>query len=60
MSKVGGVRDGVPRTTTGGSGKFSPPKEGNPLKPTSLESSNVDKLTSELKVLKLEQKIAKL
>jgi hypothetical protein len=44
MSKVGDVGDGVPVTHTGGSGQSSHPGEGNPLKPPTLRSSNVDDL----------------
>jgi hypothetical protein len=60
MSKAGGIGDGVPVTYTGGSGQSSPSGEGNPLKPPTPRSSNVDELTSELKVLKLQEKIAML
>jgi hypothetical protein len=60
MSKAGDIGDGVPVTYTGGSGQSSPSGEGNPLKPPTPRSSNVDELTSELKVLKLQEKIAML
>jgi hypothetical protein len=42
----------VSQTPSGGLGKSPPLGDGNPLKPTSPASSNVDKLSSELKVLK--------
>jgi hypothetical protein len=60
MSKVGNARDGVHMIHEGGLGQSSPLGERNPLKPPTLRSTNIDKLTSKLKVLKLQEKIAKL
>jgi hypothetical protein len=47
-------------TNEDGSGNLPPRGDGNGLKPTSPSGSNADQLSSKLKVLKLERKIAKL
>jgi hypothetical protein len=61
MSKVGDVvKEEVPVTCVGGSRQSTPPGYKDTLKPPTLRDSNVDELTSKLKVLKLQEKIAKL
>jgi hypothetical protein len=60
MTKTSDYEDGVPMTHTGGLGQSFPPGEGTPLKPPTPKSSNVHELTSELKVLKLQENIVKL
>jgi hypothetical protein len=57
MSKIDDVGDGVPVIRTSGLGQSSPPGERNPLTPPTSRSSNVDELSSGLKVLKLQEKI---
>jgi hypothetical protein len=60
MSKVDNIKVGVPETHAGGLGKSSPPRDRDTSKLTTPRTSNVDELTSELKVLKIQEKIAKL
>jgi hypothetical protein len=60
MSKVGEVEVEVPVTHGEGSGKSPPPGVGDTLKSSSPRGMKVDELTSELKVLKLQEKITKL
>jgi hypothetical protein len=61
MPRVKEIKEGDPSTNAGGS-KEGPPLSGggNGTKPSTPTRSNANQLTSELKVLKLEQKISKL
>jgi hypothetical protein len=61
MPRVKEVEEGDPSTNAGGSGEVPPLKgDGSGSKPSTPKGSKVDQLVSELKVLKLEQKITKL
>jgi hypothetical protein len=50
----------IPAAHAGGSGQTPPPEDKDSSKPTTSRALNVDELTSELKVIKLQEKIAKL
>jgi hypothetical protein len=54
MSKVRDIEVEIPVTEVGGSGPTPPPGH---LKPNTPRGSNVEELTSELKVLKLKKKL---
>jgi hypothetical protein len=60
MSRASDVEGEVPLTHGDGSGKSPPLGAGDALKPPSPRGSNADELTAELKVFKLQEKIAKL
>jgi hypothetical protein len=61
MPIVEEVKDGDPSTNEGRSREVPPLKgDGNGSKPSTPKGSKANQLTSELKVLKLEQKITKL
>jgi hypothetical protein len=61
MPRVEEIEEGDPSTNAGGSGEVPPPSGGgNGMKPSTPTKSKANQLASELKVLKLEQKIAKL
>jgi hypothetical protein len=60
MSKVINIEVGVPEIHVGGSGQSSPLGDRDTSKPPPPRGLKVDELTSELKVLKLQEKIAKI
>jgi hypothetical protein len=60
MSKAGDVEVEVPPTRADGLGQTPPPGDNGSSKPNTPKGSNVNKLTSELKQLKLQRKIDKL
>jgi hypothetical protein len=61
MPRVEEIEEGDPSRNAGGSGEVPPPSSGgNDIKPSTPTGSKADQLTSELKVLKLEQKITNL
>jgi hypothetical protein len=60
MCTVVDVEVEVPAVDAGGSGQTSPPGNKDSSKPNTTRGLNVDELTYELKVLKPQEKIAKL
>jgi hypothetical protein len=60
MYKVSNIEVGVHEIHVGRSGQSYPPGDRDTSKPPTLRGSMVDELTSELKVLKLQEKIAKI
>jgi hypothetical protein len=61
MHRVKEIQEDIPSTNEGRSGQAPPPSGGgNGTKPSIPTGSKADQLASELKVLKLEQKIIKL
>jgi hypothetical protein len=60
MPRVEEIEGVIPSTDEGGSEQVPPSSGGNGLKPSTPTGSKADQLASELRVLKLEQKIVKL
>jgi hypothetical protein len=61
MPRVEEIEEGTPSTNEGGVGQAPPPSDGgNGLKFSTPTGSKADQLTSEFKVLKLQEKISKL